>query len=320
MWPEELGSLLAVLVSVPPAGLYGDAPAGASQQEGADKGIEIAVEDAVDIAHLEFGAMVLHQAVRLQGVRANLAAETDFQLGLVELPRGLLPLLDFRFIQPRSQELHSQFAVFVLAALRLTLDYDARRQMCKAHGRLDFVDVLSAVTSCPKRINLEVLRSDVDLDPIVDFWDNKDRCKRGMAAGRLVEGRNADEPMHASFGRKQTVGVFALDAYRCGFDPGAFAGLGVDHRRAKTFALTPAQIHAQQHFRPILRFGATCAWLYGENCVEAIAFAREQRLGLELRDVLFGSMELLLEIAQDRLTLQDIALFFCQMKIGLDVA
>src|SRR5438445_122155 len=202
------------------------------------------VEDAVDIAHLELGAVVLHQAVGLQGVGANLAAETDFQLGFVELPRGLLPLLDLRFVQPRSQELHGQFAVLMLAALRLTLHHDAGRQVRKAHGRLDLIDVLSAVTSCPKRINLEVLRPDVDFDAIVDFRDYKHGCERGVAAGRLIEWRNTDESVHSSFGRKQTVSVFALEAHRCGFDPGAFAGVGVDHRRAKTFALTPAQIHA----------------------------------------------------------------------------
>src|SRR5689334_13321980 len=41
----------------------------------AHEGIEIAVEDAVDIAYDELGAMVLDLAVRLHDVRANLAAE-----------------------------------------------------------------------------------------------------------------------------------------------------------------------------------------------------------------------------------------------------
>jgi len=126
--------------------------------------------------------------------------------------------------------------------------------------------------------------------------------------------------MHASFRRKQTVGIFTLDPHGGGFYPGALAGLRIDYRSAKALALTPAQVHAQQHFGPILGFGAAGAWLDGENGVEAIAFAGEQRFGFELRDVLVGGVKLLVGIAQDGIALCDVALFVREMQISVDVA
>src|SRR5262245_46148997 len=45
-----------------------------------DEHVDVAIEHAVDVAHLLFRAMVLHQLVRMQDVAANLAAERDFLL------------------------------------------------------------------------------------------------------------------------------------------------------------------------------------------------------------------------------------------------
>src|SRR5713226_7991090 len=55
------------------------------QEVAADEGINVPVEDAIHVAHLELGAVVLDQAIRLENVRANLAAEADLELRGVEL-------------------------------------------------------------------------------------------------------------------------------------------------------------------------------------------------------------------------------------------
>src|SRR5579863_1922252 len=55
-------------------------PIAAVQQVGTDEGVNIAVEDLLNVAALDLGAMVLNELVRLQGVGANLAAKTDFRL------------------------------------------------------------------------------------------------------------------------------------------------------------------------------------------------------------------------------------------------
>lgn len=51
----------------------------ARQQIGANKGLQIAVEHAIDIADFDFGAMILDQAVRLQDIGANLRSELDVE-------------------------------------------------------------------------------------------------------------------------------------------------------------------------------------------------------------------------------------------------
>ena len=101
----------------------------------------------------------------------------------------------------------------------------------------------------------------------------KTEAKRGVAAGGLVERRNAHQAMHAAFAGEHAVGVFAFDLYRGGFDAGFFAGGGIENRGAETFLFRPAQIHAQEHFGPVLRFGAAGAGFDGDDGVEAIVFA-----------------------------------------------
>jgi hypothetical protein len=55
------------------------------QKIGADKFVEVAVENFVHIAALDFGADVFNQLVGLERVGADLAAEADFWFGGVEL-------------------------------------------------------------------------------------------------------------------------------------------------------------------------------------------------------------------------------------------
>src|SRR3990172_7777875 len=61
--------------ALPGVWFYSSSVSGARQQEGANEGVDIAVQHAVWIAHLELRPVVLHQLVRLQRVRANLASE-----------------------------------------------------------------------------------------------------------------------------------------------------------------------------------------------------------------------------------------------------
>ena len=80
--------------------------------------------------------------------------------------------------------------------------------------------------------------------------------------------------------------------------PAPSPGCEIEHRGAKALALSPAQVHAQQHLRPVLRFGAARAGLDGHDGIQAVAFAGEQRGGLEFRDVFIGRVDLALDVAQ----------------------
>src|SRR5690349_9334355 len=72
---ERSGLFPFAAVAIRAAGLYRNASASAGQQESADERIEIAVQHAVNVPHLELGAVIFDQAVRLQSVSANLTAE-----------------------------------------------------------------------------------------------------------------------------------------------------------------------------------------------------------------------------------------------------
>src|ERR1700683_1277333 len=88
---------LLALVAIRPR-LYRDAPTCARQEKCSNERIEIAVQHPLHLAHFEFRPMIFHELVGLQCVGANLASETDLQLGIIQLSRGLLPLLDLQFV------------------------------------------------------------------------------------------------------------------------------------------------------------------------------------------------------------------------------
>jgi hypothetical protein len=69
-----------------------------------DEIVEVAVEDALRIADLDIGAVVLDQLVRVQDIAPNLTPEVRLLHG-TPLPRQLgLALLLFELRQPRAKD------------------------------------------------------------------------------------------------------------------------------------------------------------------------------------------------------------------------
>src|SRR2546427_353155 len=86
---------------------------------GADEGVEVAVEDALDISALHGGAVILHEGVGLQDVGANLTAEVDLLLRtLLRLPFLIAPA-SLQIVQAGPQDLHRHVTIAVLRALVL---------------------------------------------------------------------------------------------------------------------------------------------------------------------------------------------------------
>jgi hypothetical protein len=50
----------------------------------------------------------------------------------------------------------------------------------------------------------------------------------------------------------------------------------------------PAQVHAEEHFGPVLRFGAAGAGFYGDDGVEAVVFTGQESFRFEVGDVGVG--------------------------------
>ena len=91
--------------------------------------------------------------------------------------------------------------------------------------------------------------------------------------------------MQAVFALEEAVSVLAVDLERRALDTGLFAVEIVEHLAGVAVALCPHVIHAVEHLRPVLRFGAAGAGVEREDGVVRVILAGEQRLqthGLEL--------------------------------------
>ena len=82
--------------------------------------------------------------------------------------------------------------------------------------------------------------------------------------------------MHVALSVQISVGIFATHQKRRRFDSDFFALLNVDHLRTESAALDPALIHAQEHVRPVARFGAAGPGMDRHESIRAIVFAREK--------------------------------------------
>ena len=174
--------------------------------------------------------------------------------------------------------------------------------------------------SCSKRIDAQVFGLHDDLDAVVDFGNHEDGRERRVAARLLVKRRNSHEAMDSAFAGQQAEGVFTLELDRGGFDARFFAGRRVDHHGLQAFVFRPAEIHAHEHFRPVLRFRAACARLDRHNGAQAIVFAGKERFCFQVRDENVGGGELFRHVFENRLSLLAVGFFLREMEIGVDVA
>ena len=147
------------------------------------------------------------------------------------------------------------------------------------------VDVLAAGAARSVGVDAQILVLDLDVDVVRQLRPDEDGRERGVPARRLIERRDAHEPVDAGLGQHQAVRVVADDRHRRALDAGFVAGLQVDDVALEAAALRPAQVHAQQHLGPVLRLGAAGAGMDRHDRVLAIVLAAEHLLGLAGVDV-----------------------------------
>ena len=179
----------------------------------------------------------------------------------------------------------------MLRAFVLARDDDAGREMREAHRGVGDVDVLAAGAARPVGVDAQVVLVDLDIDVLGQLGPDVHGRERGVSPRRLIERRDAHQPVHARFGREQPVGVVAGHGERRALQPGFVARLIVDHLALEAAALGPPQIHAQQHLRPVLRLGAAGARMDGDDRVLAIVLAAEHLLDLAGLDFLVERVE-----------------------------
>jgi len=120
-----------------------------------------------------------------------------------------------------------------------------------------------------------------------------------VAAFIRVERRDPHETMNSDLGHQQTVGIEPFDSDRDRFHPSFLTGLVVNQLRAVAMLLRPAEVHAQQHFGPVLRFGSAGARM---NCEESVAlgvFAAQQGGGFDAAQLVIQPLNLLLDVFRD---------------------
>jgi len=142
-----------------------------------DEFVEIAVEDAIDVADFNFRSMIFREAVRLENVRPDLAAPRDIELAVFDGLRFGFLLLSLELEEARPQNLHADFLVLVLRAFVLALNDDVRRDVRDAHGGIRGIHVLAALPRGSVRVDSQIFFFDHDLDLVVDFRIHGDRGK-----------------------------------------------------------------------------------------------------------------------------------------------
>src|SRR5689334_4343448 len=90
-----------------------------------DEHVDVAVEDAVHVADLLLGPVILHHLIRMQDVAADLAAEADLLLDAADLRQLRLVLFHLDVVEARLQHPHRRVAIAVLRTLVLARDNEA---------------------------------------------------------------------------------------------------------------------------------------------------------------------------------------------------
>ena len=114
--------------------------------------------------------------------------------------------------------------------------------------------------------------------------------------------------MHAALGFQISVRVIAAHHERRALDARFIAAGVIDHLRRPAATLAVAQVHAQQHLRPILRLGAAGARVNGDDRIAIIVLAGELHRQLD-------RVDLLLELADERFDIGiDVLAFFLKIE------
>ncbi len=124
-------------------------------------------------------------------------------------------------------------------------------QVGHADRRVGLVDLLAARARGAVGVDADVGLLDVDDDVVVDLRGDVHRREAGLAAGVLVEGADAHQPVHALLGLEEAVGVVAADDEGGLGDAGLLAGHHVGRLHRPALPLAVAGVHPVEHGGPV---------------------------------------------------------------------
>jgi hypothetical protein len=153
--------------------------------------------------------------------------------------------------------------------------------MREPDGRVGLVDVLAAGAARAIRVHAQLGVVDLDVALVGQQRSDDHLGEARVAAVRLVERRQADEPVDAALRLQDPVGVLAPDGEGRGLEAGLLARARLDEVGLEAPVGGPAQVHPQQDLGPVLRVGASRACVDRHHRVAGVVAAGEERVLLE---------------------------------------
>ena len=281
-----------------------------------------------------FDATVVHD------VAAYLAAPFDFFLGGFDFCLFFHAVAQFALVELGAEESHGIFFVFGLVAGLGVFDEDFFFFACvgvfvlvaQTHTAFDFVDVLATGAAAAEGVPAEARHVDDYFDGVVDEGGDTDGGKGGHAFALGVEGTDADETVDSGFAFEVAESVVAFYLHGDAFDACPFSVEDVGDGYMVVVGFGIADVHAHEHFGPVLRFDSSGSCVDGEDGVEVVALALEHvfefegfdkglRDGYLVEDFLLGGIAAVKEFTQDGEVATGVFYFFVGVDpgfLGLD--
>src|SRR2546422_10448033 len=92
---------------------------------------------------------------------------------------------------------------------------------------------------------------------VVHLRADRGRREPRLPTARGVQRRDPHQPVHARLALEEAVGILARDLDGRRLDPRLVPGEEVHDLRLEARALAPAEIHPEEHLRPVLRLRPT---------------------------------------------------------------
>ena len=103
--------------------------------------------------------------------------------------------------------------------------------------------------------------------------------------------------MNTGLRSQPAVGIVTVHPNGGTLDTRNFARRCFDHLGREIVFFGPAQVHPQDHFRPVLRFRATGAGLDVQECAVRIEVAAEHALEFEALYALFAAVQVIVDLS-----------------------
>ena len=145
----------------------------------------------------------------------------------------------------------------MLRPLTLTLHHNTTGLMGQPHRRIRLINMLTTSTRRPVGIRTHIRRIDLNLNIVIDLRRHIHRRKRRMATIARIKRRLAHQPVHTNLRAQPAKRIFATYLHRRTLNTSYITSRALHQLRLKTLIVRPAQIHTQQHLRPILSLSAT---------------------------------------------------------------